>query len=261
MASATTTAFSFLPLSLIPTSLSFSLLLLSHPTDVLKVRMQLQNAKSGGIRVGMVRALGLKKHSFFFNLVLVATKNHLDPNLSLSLVFSTRARPFFPILPSRSRIGARQRKKNKKHERQIKTATSLFSTEGPRAFYNGLGPALARGVFYGGTRLGLYSPLRDAISAAFDGRERGDENDSNRGGEASTSGRSGSGVSATAKPLQQQPSFGAGLAAGCLSGCAAAALTKCVFLKFRFCALCSLKIREKKLEKPHKKEYKKPSKT
>ena len=48
--------------------------------------MQLQNAKSGGIRVGMVRALGLKKHSFFFNLVLVATKNHLDPNLSLSKV-------------------------------------------------------------------------------------------------------------------------------------------------------------------------------
>jgi hypothetical protein len=131
------------------------LFLFDFPADVLKVRMQLQNAKSDGMRVGMVR-----------------------------------------------------------------TAASLLSSEGPRAFYTGLGPALARGVFYGGTRLGLYSPLRDAISAALDGGGEG-----NRGGEASTSyGRS----HASPSP----PSFGAGLAAGCLSGCAAAALTKCVLVFF-----------------------------
>ena len=104
----------------------------------------------------------------------------------------------------------------------VRTAASLLSSEGPRAFYTGLGPALARGVFYGGTRLGLYSPLRDAISAALDGGGEG-----NRGGEASTSyGRS----QASPSP----PSFGAGLAAGCLSGCAAAALTKCVLVVFCF---------------------------
>ncbi len=103
-------------------------------------------------------------------------------------------------------------------QKQIKTATSLFVAEGPRAFYNGLGPALARGVFYGGTRLGLYSPLRDAISAAFDGKN-------NRGGEASTWSSSGGGGGRVGG-RSSTPSFGAGLAAGCLSGCAAAALTK-----------------------------------
>ena len=190
--------------------------------------MQLQNAKNGGMRVGMVSALGFKNSVFnleFFFLCSVGPFRHQErsrpPFLSLSLFFLEGATSLsYSACPLANcalfaKNQTKQKQKNIQHG-QIKTATSLFSTEGPRAFYHGLGPALARGVFYGGTRLGLYSPLRDAISAAFDGR--------NRGGEASTS-TSGRGSDDSA-PLQ--PSFGAGLAAGCLSGCAAAALTKCV---------------------------------
>lgn len=140
----------------------------------------------------------------FFLSVLVVKKKKKNSFPSTSLTVFLNAPESAPLTETHKCV-AHEKNKLKK---QVKTATSLFSTEGPRAFYNGLGPALARGVFYGGTRLGLYSPLRDAISSMFDGDESV-ESGRNRGGEASTS-------------------FGAGLAAGCLSGCAAAALTKCV---------------------------------
>lgn len=175
------------------------------PLDVLKVRMQLQNANTDGVRIGMVICIFFRSPLFVF---LVSPrcqkkkKKNSFPSTSLTVFLNA---PESAPLTETHKCVAHEKNKLKK---QVKTATSLFSTEGPRAFYNGLGPALARGVFYGGTRLGLYSPLRDAISSMFDGDESV-ESGRNRGGEASTS-------------------FGAGLAAGCLSGCAAAALTKCV---------------------------------
>jgi solute carrier family 25 uncoupling protein 8/9 len=76
----------------------------------------------------------------------------------------------------------------------VATARAVARVEGVAAFWGGLGPALARGVFYGGTRLGLYGPAKDALARHAP-------------------------AAAAASPLL------AGVAAGALSGCAAAALT------------------------------------
>jgi hypothetical protein len=46
------------------------------------------------------------------------------------------------------------------------TALALARTEGPAAFFSGLGPALARGLFYGGARLGFYGPAKAVLASA-----------------------------------------------------------------------------------------------
>ena len=49
------------------------------------------------------------------------------------------------------------------------TAAALARAEGPAAFFSGLGPALARGLFYGGARLGMYGPLKAALGGGGPG--------------------------------------------------------------------------------------------
>ena len=46
----------------------------------------------------------------------------------------------------------------------IGTGVDLVRTEGPVALFNGVTPAVARAVFYGGLRLGLYCPIKDALT-------------------------------------------------------------------------------------------------
>ncbi|XP_010240838.1 PREDICTED: mitochondrial substrate carrier family protein ucpB [Nelumbo nucifera] len=48
-----------------------------------------------------------------------------------------------------------------------KVFTKMLKTEGPRALYLGLTPALARSVLYGGLRLGLYEPAKHICDWAF----------------------------------------------------------------------------------------------
>lgn len=45
----------------------------------------------------------------------------------------------------------------------VGTGVALVRTEGPLSLWAGLPPALARGFFYGGARLGLYNPIKAAI--------------------------------------------------------------------------------------------------
>jgi solute carrier family 25 (mitochondrial uncoupling protein), member 8/9 len=46
----------------------------------------------------------------------------------------------------------------------VATAARVARTEGAAAFFSGLGPALGRGVAYGGTRLGCYGPAKDFLT-------------------------------------------------------------------------------------------------
>lgn len=46
---------------------------------------------------------------------------------------------------------------------QVSTAKTVVHYEGPRALWKGLTPAVARGLFYGGLRLGLYAPIKKVI--------------------------------------------------------------------------------------------------
>lgn len=43
----------------------------------------------------------------------------------------------------------------------------ILKNEGPKSLYQGLTPALARSVLYGGLRLGLYEPSKYACDWAF----------------------------------------------------------------------------------------------
>lgn len=38
----------------------------------------------------------------------------------------------------------------------IETTSKIYQKEGVRAFYSGLMPAIVRGLFYGGVRLGIF---------------------------------------------------------------------------------------------------------
>jgi solute carrier family 25 uncoupling protein 8/9 len=46
----------------------------------------------------------------------------------------------------------------------LAVGAALVRAEGPAALLAGAGPAVARGVAYGGLRIGLYAPLRDALA-------------------------------------------------------------------------------------------------
>ena len=77
------------------------------------------------------------------------------------------------------------------------------------ALWAGLPPALARGFLYGGLRLGLYSPLKDALAGL--------------GGSSTVA--AGSGMVAAGGAPPPQLSFVGKLLAGSLSGGVAAAIT------------------------------------
>lgn len=51
------------------------------------------------------------------------------------------------------------------------TAVAVVRQEGVLALWNGLSASLVRGVVYGGTRLGMYGPLKQAISADGTGKD------------------------------------------------------------------------------------------
>lgn len=46
------------------------------------------------------------------------------------------------------------------------TAGTVVRTSGVTALWSGLGPSIARGMAYGGIRLGAYGPIRDAMASA-----------------------------------------------------------------------------------------------
>lgn len=48
----------------------------------------------------------------------------------------------------------------------VTTGVNVVRNEGVLALWSGLGPSLARGFFFGGARLGMYTPLKHAIVAA-----------------------------------------------------------------------------------------------
>ncbi|CAF1584249.1 unnamed protein product [Adineta ricciae] len=45
----------------------------------------------------------------------------------------------------------------------IETTQKIYQKEGVRAFYSGLMPAIVRGLFYGGVRLGAYGPIKNIL--------------------------------------------------------------------------------------------------
>ncbi|UJR27848.1 hypothetical protein I4U23_009113 [Adineta vaga] len=45
----------------------------------------------------------------------------------------------------------------------IETTKRIYQQEGIRAFYSGLMPAIVRGLFYGGVRLGAYGPIKNIL--------------------------------------------------------------------------------------------------
>ena len=92
---------------------------------------------------------------------------------------------------------------------QVRTGVLLVQQEGVVALWAGLPPALARGFLYGGLRLGLYSPLKDAIAGL--------------GGSGTEAAGSGTAAAGGAPPPQL--SFVGKLLAGSLSGGVAAAIT------------------------------------
>lgn len=46
----------------------------------------------------------------------------------------------------------------------VKTGLNVLRNEGVTALWSGLGPSLARGFFFGGARLGLYTPIKSLIA-------------------------------------------------------------------------------------------------
>jgi solute carrier family 25 uncoupling protein 8/9 len=81
------------------------------------------------------------------------------------------------------------------------TASGVVRREGVLALWGGAAPAAIRGMSYGGLRLGLYGPIRDALAAV----------------------QAGSGASSSSST--QNASFGIKLASGAASGALAAAIT------------------------------------
>ena len=55
-----------------------------------------------------------------------------------------------------------------KYRGLIGTAKTVASEEGTLALWNGLTPGLQRQLIFSGLRLGLYTPVRDAICGPLD---------------------------------------------------------------------------------------------
>ena len=50
----------------------------------------------------------------------------------------------------------------------IGTGLEIVRREGVRSFWRGIGPSIARGFFFGGARLGLYTPIKQLVSTSKD---------------------------------------------------------------------------------------------
>ena len=130
----------------------------THPLDVLKVRMQLQQAGSAGARRGYY-VLAACPHAAAGN---GATSASLQPSPSPSASLIREAQTAASTGTS-SQIFATRRAPPPS---VLTTAVQIASREGVGGFYKGLAPAIARSSLYGGVRLGLYGPLRDAMANA-----------------------------------------------------------------------------------------------
>lgn len=53
----------------------------------------------------------------------------------------------------------------------------ILSEEGPRGFFKGLSPAIARQVIYQGIKMLIYEPIRDVSMHAFEAKETGTKMD------------------------------------------------------------------------------------
>ena len=49
----------------------------------------------------------------------------------------------------------------------VSTGLTVVRNEGVLALWSGIGPSIARGFFFGGARLGLYSPIKGGVSEAM----------------------------------------------------------------------------------------------
>ncbi len=122
----------------------------TNPLDVIKVRLQLERnrlaAEGPGARPpGMVSRTrgGLAEQD---RLVLAR-----GPAGSMALCACCACAPPHP---------------------QVQTGVNIVRNEGVLALWSGLGPSLARGFFFGGARLGLYTPIKNAITGALRARVR-----------------------------------------------------------------------------------------
>jgi hypothetical protein len=121
---------------------------LSWPTDVVKTRLQLQSsATSAGGRkpVGMVGVV-----SAWACMLFTMHPGSITHGGALHMHM-----PWGKAQVSRAGVSL--------WKLQVGTASSLMRNEGVLALWKGLPPAVARGLFYGGLRLGLYSPIKKAL--------------------------------------------------------------------------------------------------
>ncbi|GLC46282.1 hypothetical protein PLESTB_000994600 [Pleodorina starrii] len=93
----------------------------------------------------------------------------------------------------------------------LRTGVTLVREEGALSLTSGMSPAVVRGFLYGGMRLGLYGPCRDALQTVA--------SESSSGNTHSTAG------AAAAAPPQGLAALGLKAAAGTISGAVAAGLT------------------------------------
>ena len=68
-------------------------------------------------------------------------------------------------------IKVRQQLAGSSSKNLVATGVDVFKTEGLLALNRGVTPAVARGMLYGGMRIGLYNPIKGALTA--DGEEAG----------------------------------------------------------------------------------------
>lgn len=62
-------------------------------------------------------------------------------------------------------IKIRQQLAGENSQNIVRTGFSVVQKDGMNALYRGVAPAVARGILYGGTRLGLYAPLKETLSS------------------------------------------------------------------------------------------------
>lgn len=115
----------------------------------------------------------------------------------------------FDVVKTRLQLQSLKTANQEKSPGLVRTGVLLVRHEGVLALWNGLPPALARGLLYGGLRLGLYSPIKTAMAALGSGSS----------GSGSVSGQQKEGTN------KEQVSFIGKLASGSLSGSLAAAIT------------------------------------
>eukprot|EP00201_Polytomella_parva_P011889 CAMPEP_0175056958 /NCGR_PEP_ID=MMETSP0052_2-20121109/10980_1 /TAXON_ID=51329 ORGANISM="Polytomella parva, Strain SAG 63-3" /NCGR_SAMPLE_ID=MMETSP0052_2 /ASSEMBLY_ACC=CAM_ASM_000194 /LENGTH=316 /DNA_ID=CAMNT_0016322083 /DNA_START=52 /DNA_END=1002 /DNA_ORIENTATION=+ len=68
------------------------------------------------------------------------------------------------MIKVRMQLAGRNLAAGEKRPGMVSTGVNVVKNEGVLALWSGLGPSLARGFFFGGARLGLYTPIKMAIA-------------------------------------------------------------------------------------------------